>query len=205
MSLIDRWRFLAGPENEALGHRLIARWAEPHRRYHTLAHLERVLDGVDELSAEADDPDAVRYAAWFHDAVYDAAPGQAASNEELSARLAEAELPAVGVSPGRVAEVARLVRLTAGHAAADDDRNGSVLCDSDLAILGADADSYAAYTRAIRAEYAAVPDELFRPGRAAILRDLLKLPNLFRTPSARERYEERARTNLAAEIEELVG
>jgi predicted metal-dependent HD superfamily phosphohydrolase len=221
MSLEERWTALAGPDAAPLGAELIARWAEPHRRYHTLAHLTVVLDGVDELASQADDADAVRYAAWFHDAVYGTGPtgagadsdtGSSAyssaapvpeSNEELSALLAESSLPAIGVEASRVAEIARLVRLTAGHAAADGDRNGAVLCDADLAILGAEPHAYTAYTKAIRAEYASIPDELFRPGRAAILRDLLALLHLFRTPLARERYEERARANLLDEIASL--
>jgi predicted metal-dependent HD superfamily phosphohydrolase len=205
-SLHDRWLVLAGitPESTRLGDELIARWSEPHRRYHTLEHLTRVLDGVDEFGAHADDLTAVRYAAWFHDAVYDSGPATA-DNEELSARLAEQELPALHVPQERIAEVARLVRLTKGHAVTDDDRNGAVLCDADLAILGSNAHDYAAYTHAIRQEYAEVPDNLFRSGRAAVLRGLLELPALFRTPLAVERYEKRARANLAAEIAELEG
>ncbi|MEY9925923.1 putative metal-dependent HD superfamily phosphohydrolase [Catenulispora sp. GP43] len=204
LSLHDRWLTLAGitPESIRLGDELVARWAEPHRRYHTLDHLARVLDGVDEFGGHADDVAAVRYAAWFHDAVYDGGEASA-DNEELSAQLAETELPALNVPDERVAEVARLVRLTKGHAVADGDKNGAVLCDADLAILGSDAAAYNAYTEAIRQEYAEVPDDLFRPGRAAVLRGLLELPNLFRTPVAVRRYEARARANLTAEIAEL--
>jgi predicted metal-dependent HD superfamily phosphohydrolase len=204
LSLHDRWLALAGitPESIHLGDELVARWAEPHRRYHTLDHLVRVLDGVDEFGQYADDVAAVRYAAWFHDAVYDGGAASA-DNEELSARLAEVELPPLGVPDERITEVARLVRLTKGHAVADGDRNGAVLCDADLAILGSRPDAYAAYTHAIRQEYAEIPDELFRPGRAAVLRGLLELPALFRTPVAVDRYEARARANLSAEISEL--
>ena len=204
-SLRERWLTLTGATARAaeLGDGLINRWAEPHRKYHTLAHLARVLDGVDEFASHAEDPDAVRYAAWFHDAVYETGASEAASNEEESARLAESELPKLGVSAERTAEVARLVRLTAGHATADDDRNGAVLCDADLAILGGQPAEYDAYAKAIRAEYAAIPDELFRPGRAAILRSLLELPSLYRTPTARERYEDSARANLRKELAQL--
>ena len=53
------------------GAALLGRWAEPQRAYHDLAHLAEVLERVDLLAAEADQPDAVRLAAWFHDAVYD--------------------------------------------------------------------------------------------------------------------------------------
>ncbi|ACU76940.1 conserved hypothetical protein [Catenulispora acidiphila DSM 44928] len=204
LTLHDRWLTLAGitPESIRLGDELIARWAEPHRRYHTLDHLVRVLDGVDEFGDHAEDVAAVRYAAWFHDAVYDGGAASA-DNEELSAQLAETELPALGVPEQQVAEVARLVRLTKGHAVADGDRNGAVLCDADLAVLGGDAAAYGAYAEAIRQEYAEVPDELFRPGRAAVLRGLLELPQLFRTPVAVERYDAKARANLSAEIAEL--
>lgn len=204
LSLHDRWLVLAGitPESIHLGDDLVARWAEPHRRYHTLEHLTRVLDGIDEFGGYADDVAAVRFAAWFHDAVYDGGEASA-DNEELSAQLAETSLPGLGVDEARVAEVARLVRLTKGHAAADGDRNGAVLCDADLAVLGGNAAAYRSYAEAIRQEYAEVPDELFRPGRAAVLRGLLELPKLYRTPVAVERYEARARANLAAEIAEL--
>ena len=204
LSLHDRWLTLAGitPESIRLGDELVARWAEPHRRYHTLDHLVRVLDGVDEFGTYTDDITAVRFAAWFHDAVYDGGAASA-DNEELSAQLAEAELPALGVPEARIAEVARLVRLTKGHAVSDGDHNGAVLCDADLAILGSDAAAYSAYAQAIRQEYAEVPDEVFRPGRAAVLRGLLELPKLFRTPVAVKRYEDRARANLTAEIAEL--
>jgi predicted metal-dependent HD superfamily phosphohydrolase len=206
-TLPERWRDLAGPDADALGAELIARWSEAHRRYHDVDHLVRVLDGVDELAGEAADPDAARFAAWFHDAVYgvglDAAAADGITNEEASARLAEERLPGIGVAAGRVAEVARLVRLTAGHETAPGDRDGEVLCDADLAVLGGSAEEYARYATAIRAEYAEVPDELFRPGRAAVLRGLLELPRLFRTETARARYEARARANLAAEIAAL--
>lgn len=203
-SLHDRWVTLAGctPASVRVGEDLVARWSEPHRCYHGLEHLARVLDGVDEFGDHADDPAAVRFAAWFHDAIYDSSVGSEA-NEELSAQLAESELPPLGVPDGRVAEVARLVRLTRGHEVARDDWNGAVLCDADLAVLGGAPEEYAAYAQAIRAEYADIPDKLFRPGRAAILRSLLELPALFHTAAARERYEVRARANLAAEISVL--
>ncbi|MGH3381681.1 MAG: HD domain-containing protein, partial [Actinoallomurus sp.] len=121
-------------------------------------------------------------------------------NEERSAQLAERVLPGAGTPPGTVAEVARLVRLTTTHDPRAGDRDGAVLCDADLAILAADPDRYAAYAAAVREEYAAVPDEAFRQGRADVLRGLLALPALFRTPPARERWEETARHNVGTEL-----
>ncbi len=96
--------------------------------------------------------------------------------------------------------MARLVRLTATHRPADDDANGCALSDADLAILAAPAERYAAYVADVRREYAAVPDDAFRAGRAAILRDLLAKPHLFHTAHAREHWEAAARANLAREL-----
>ncbi|MGW1542931.1 HD domain-containing protein [Streptomyces sp. NPDC002309] len=189
-----------GPDPVPYADNLIARWQEPQRRYHTLTHLTAVLDHVDVLEEYADDADLVRLAAWFHDAVY--LPDRS-ENEERSARLAERALPEAGLSEAGTTEVARLVRLTAGHAADDDDHNGRVLCDADLAILGSPPSVYAAYTAAVREEYGFVPSDAFRAGRAAVLRDLLALPRLFRTPHGVEHWEATARYNVTAELEIL--
>ncbi|GGZ95490.1 hypothetical protein ACFOOM_13575 [Streptomyces echinoruber] len=179
---------------------LLARWQEPQRRYHTLTHLAAVLDHIDVLEAYAADPDVVRLAAWFHDAVY---LPERSENEERSARLAERALPEAGVSAEKTAEVARLVRLTVTHDPADDDSNGQVLCDADLAILAAPPSAYAAYTAAVREEYHFVPSDVFREARADILRRLLDRPRLFRTPHGTRAWEATARYNLRAELDLL--
>jgi predicted metal-dependent HD superfamily phosphohydrolase len=189
-----------GPDPAPYAENLLARWQEPQRHYHTLTHLTAVLDHVDVLEKHAEDPDVVRLAAWFHDAVY--LPDRS-ENEERSARLAERALPEAGVPDARTAEVARLVRLTVTHAPADDDRDGQVLCDADLAILAAPPSAYAAYTAAVREEYHFVPNDAFREGRSAILRQLLALPRLFRTPYGAAEWEATARYNLRGELELL--
>ncbi|MFC8144286.1 hypothetical protein ACFUKV_21540 [Streptomyces paradoxus] len=189
-----------GPDPAPYADALLTRWREPQRRYHTVEHLTAVLDRVDELQRYAHDPDVVRLAAWFHDAVY--LPDRS-ENEERSARLAERALAEAGVPDAKTAEVARLVRLTVTHDPADDDPDGQVLCDADLAILASPPSAYAAYTAAVREEYHFVPSDAFREGRAAVLRQLLDLPRLFRTPHGTTAWEATARYNLTAELEML--
>ncbi|MDP9444126.1 MAG: metal-dependent phosphohydrolase [Actinomycetota bacterium] len=179
---------------------LLVRYREPHRRYHDLRHLHEVLDAVELLQAEADDIDAVRWAAWFHDAVYDV---RRTDNEERSAELAHRELAAYGTESATVREVARLVRLTATHDPASGDRNGSVLSDADLAILAAPTQRYAEYARDVRAEYAHLDDTAFATGRAQLLTALLQRVPLYRTERGRARWERRARANLNAELDRL--
>lgn len=211
--LIDQWRAAAetaragmsgGPTAAVTpaGLDLLDRWREPQRHYHDLAHLTAVLSVVDDHAGHADRPELVRLAVWFHDAVYDPR-STGGANERDSAALATATLTTLGVPPDAVAEVARLVLLTAGHGAAPGDRNGSLLCDADLAVLARPPADYDRYTEAVRREYAHVPDELFRAGRAAVLRQLLDLPALYRLPALRNRWEAPARANLDRELATL--
>ncbi len=188
------------PDPVPYGRDLLERWGEPQRRYHTLDHLGDVLARATELTAYADDPDTVALAAWFHDAVY--RPDRS-ENEERSADLARRALREAGVTADRTDEVVRLVRLTITHDPAPGDADGEVLCDADLAVLAGDPASYAAYAAAVREEYAFVPDPDFRAGRAGVLRQLLALPHLFRTPYGQERWERTARRNLTTELELL--
>ncbi|MFF9194939.1 hypothetical protein ACF09L_07015 [Streptomyces sp. NPDC014779] len=192
-----------GPDPLPYGRELLNRWTEPQRRYHTADHLRAVLHRIDELAdqgGEGGELELVRLAAWFHDAVY--RPDRT-GNEERSAALAERALTEAGLTPHEVAEVARLVRLTITHDPAPGDLNGETLCDADLAILASDPDTYRGYAKAVREEYAFVPDAAFRDGRAAVLRQLLSLPRLFRTPYGAAAWEERARENLERELAEL--
>jgi predicted metal-dependent HD superfamily phosphohydrolase len=175
---------------------VVGAWSEPHRRYHDLAHLAAVLGIVGELADAADDPDAVRLAAWYHDVVYDP---QRPDNEQVSAERARAGLRGL-VDETRIAEVERLVLLTAGHDPAPDDANGAVLCDADLAVLASPPEAYATYASAVRAEYGHLPDEVFTAGRAAVLEQLLALPALYRLPAVAGQWTARARANLTAEL-----
>jgi len=202
--LLETWaallaRHTANPGAVAVGRELLASWSEPHRRYHGVSHLRDILAHVEELAAVADDADAVRLAAWYHDSVYAGLP----DDEERSARRAEADLSGLGLEPQLVDEVARLVRMTITHDPAPGDHNGEVLSDADLASLAVPRERYAVNTAAIRAEYAHIPDEVFRKGRLQVLVGLLDGPGVFRTRQARQQWEGPAQENLRAELATL--
>jgi predicted metal-dependent HD superfamily phosphohydrolase len=202
-ALFQRWCELLGDRTivRELGAAVLHRWSEPHRRYHGLAHLAAVLDHVDDLARAQASPetevDAVRLATYFHDVVYDP---ESSDNEVRSAALAADVLGRVEVPAALVAEVVRLVLLTASHEPAAGDHAGALLCDADLAVLGGEPEAYAAYAAAVREEYRHVPEPLFRAGRAAILEGLLGHEELYRTAAARSRWEQAARRNLGAEL-----
>lgn len=198
MDLVTRWPL---PGRTDLRDELLAAYSGDNRGYHDVRHLAEVLDHVGLLAEEATDLLAVELAAWFHDAVYD----RSALAEERSAELATTRLTSSGLPDDLVAEVARLVRLTADHRPAETDRNGRVLCDADLAVLASGVDRYDAYVTGVRREYAHVSDEDFRRGRAEILRRLLAKPSLFHTDLGRRMWEQAGRANLERELNALEG
>lgn len=206
--LVHRWEALGEATSPAdarewseLGAALLARWAEPHRRYHDDTHLHDVLLALDQLAdGGARISPAVSLAAWFHDAVYEGAPGD---DERASAGLAASELARTGLTLALVDEVHRLVLATVPGEPVPGDDDAAMLLDADLAVLAAGTKRYREYATAVRAEYSHVADDQFRAGRAAIMQTYLDRDAIYSTPLARERWEARARSNLAAEIAEL--
>lgn len=193
--LRQAWEALL-PGREALRDELLERNSEPHRHYHDVRHVASV---VDSLAALGCSDQVVHLAAWFHDAVYAGVPGQ---DEEDSAALASARL--AGVLPRRdVAEVVRLVLLTAGHDPASRDVAGAHLVDADLSILGAVPGRYHVYVRDVRLEYGHLDEPTFTAGRARVLNRLLELDPLFRTPTGARLWADAARENLVHELDAL--
>lgn len=185
--LRERWRALASKWGassiavDAAFDDLVARYGEPHRRYHTLEHLTETLALVDGGDVEL--------AVWFHDVIYDTATND---SEARSADYAVESLHRLGAPDDVVTEVRRLVLLTAGHVVDDGDDDGRTLVAADLAILSADPERYDRYARDVRAEYAHVDDASWRDGRASVLRALLDVAS-----------DDRARANLNRELARL--
>lgn len=189
----------AGAAGEAACDRVLARWSEPHRRYHALGHLAACLARWRGLQDRCLRPDLVGLALFYHDAVYDPRRGD---NEARSANLAREELAALGVPGADALTVAALVLATA-HGATVPDGDAALLCDIDLAVLAADAPGYDRYVAGVRAEYAHVDAASWRTGRATVLRAFLGRTRIFATATFAD-AEAAARANLARELAALV-
>lgn len=197
-----------------LGDALIARWNEPHRSYHDERHLEDVLLALDHLTMRGERPGtATLLAAWFHDAVY---TGAAGDDERASAEFAVHALSAAGVDRSLAQQVGALVLATvptgSAEAAGSKGSAGSTastaphaahLLDADLAIFAAPVARYDEYARAVRGEYAHIAEASFVAGRSQILSAYLARPTIYRTATARDLWEARARANVGREIEGL--
>jgi len=75
--------------------------------------------------------------------------------------------------------------------------DGQLLADIDLTGLGQAPELFDRDGRAIRQEYAHVPEDQFGPGRVNLLERFLDRPHVYYTPEIRKRYEAQARANLS--------
>ena len=101
---------------DAVRDELLARWREPHRRYHGESHLRFGLAVLDELGAG----DLERIAFWCHDAVH---TNTTPDDERASATLTR-QLLAGHLAEADLREVERLVLLTATHPPRPGDARG---------------------------------------------------------------------------------
>jgi predicted metal-dependent HD superfamily phosphohydrolase len=200
--LLHAWTAAVGESADAVaaGRALLERYGEPHRRYHDRRHLAEVLEALRTLSGGAELAVPVVCAAYAHDAVHDGRPDDEQRSADLAARL----LSGLGLTADDVDEVVRLVLLTVTHEVEPGDASGGLLCDADLAVLGAPLERYRRYATDVREEYAHVDDASFRQGRGAVLRRLLERPRLYATEQGHLRWDAVARRNLQDEISSLV-
>ena len=177
---------------------LRARYAEPHRAYHTEAHIEAMLAGMAALGSHIACPAAFELAVWYHDAVYDPA---ASDNEARSAALLGADMAGL-VDPTLLRRADALVRGTADHLCppglpVEEAADMALFLDLDMAVLGADPPIYDAYERGIAAEYLPVVGaERFAAGRKRFLEEMLARPRLFHTEHFGRLNDAAARRNM---------
>jgi predicted metal-dependent HD superfamily phosphohydrolase len=184
------------------GDRLLQRYREPHRTYHTTAHILALLALLKVHGGAARDPDALKLAILYHDIVYDP---RRADNEAASAELARAELKALGVTTVLVERVAQLILATqhGAHVTDATDTDLALLLDLDLSVLAAPPSDYDSYASAIRHEYGHVPGLLYRLGRRRVLQKFLDADHVYLTPALAAAWEHQARANLVREITTL--
>jgi len=184
---------------------LQAAYARPVRAYHSIGHVQDVLDHYEQVLVGPGwvQPAEVWLAVLYHDAIYEAGRSD---NESRSAELARQHiarwLPDTGIDIGRVCE---LIDLTARHgrisaedlALGADPADTRHFLDCDMAILGAEPAVFDAYDAGIAAEYRGrVPAFLFKLNRRRFLKGLLAKERIFLSDWFHQRLDAAARSNL---------
>lgn len=205
--LLNKWLHLlqnthAGPQQQqTLFSELVKRYSSGQRVYHNTAHLFEIFTLLDEFEPLITQPDAVGWAVFYHDAIYNPLRKD---NEVRSAKLARRIMNSLHLPAPDTDFTVQLILATQNHLATLPDINMHLFLDADLAILGAEPEKYARYAQAIRTEYRLVPDILYRPGRKRVLQHLLAKPALYYTLQMQARFEQQARINMQHELETLL-
>ncbi len=194
------WRHFTGQQDaSSLFLDLEKHYSEPSRSYHNAQHICDCLEQLDLASHLPSHAEEVEHALWFHDAIYDS---RAKDNEERSAIWAKVELQQQGASELVIPRIVGMI-LATQHTRELITHNEKIIVDIDLSILGRVPEVFARYDIQIREEYSWVPEEQYRAGRSAILESFLDRKAIYSTDFFRDRYEARARMNLAEAIVRL--
>ncbi len=174
-------------------------YAEPHRAYHNLAHIEECLNELDRAAHLARDRFALALALWFHDVIYDP---HRADNEEQSAALMMKIGAEAGIHQKTLEAAHELILVTKTHSGSGHS-DIPLIVDIDLSILGKPAERFDEYESQIRQEYSWVPPQVFAVKRAEILEKFLARKTIYQTDLFRNNYEAQARKNLNRSIAHL--
>lgn len=187
--------------SDAVWDELIRHYSEPQRFYHNLSHIMVLLRYAETHKHQITHPEAVEFAIWFHDVIYDT---QQKDNERRSAEWARRAMRAMQIAEHHVQPVHECILATETHEVpSPHGADLPLFLDMDLAILGAKNSVYREYSELIRAEYAWATIERYRLGRGKFLQGFLARSSLFFTPAMAADLEHQARINLESELREL--
>jgi predicted metal-dependent HD superfamily phosphohydrolase len=179
-------------------------YGSPGRHYHTWEHVLEVLGYYEKVARDVGwaHPREVYLAVLFHDAVYDIG---AKDNEARSADMAGEAIETWWPTEALEGDLVRdLINLTARHGRIEANEvtdESALFVDCDMAILGSELSRYARYEDQIFGEYGAIyPEKAYRMGRSTFLAELLARDTIFLSPYFREKYEDRARRNIASAL-----
>lgn len=182
-------------------------YAQSHRHYHNIDHINYCLGKLEEIKKESDCEfltneiyDIVERAIWWHDAVYNPF---SSNNEETSSLLFSDYFSNLEeISLYKFNEINAAILATAHHI--KDQTNLSyatqIVLDIDLAGLG-DSFFFKKNSLAIRKEFHHIDDKTFMDSRRFFLETLLKRKHIYYTDYFYEKYEIAARVNISKELD----
>jgi predicted metal-dependent HD superfamily phosphohydrolase len=179
---------------------LVKHYNQPGRYYHTLEHVEAILDTIGPLESEAQEYDTLQLAVWFHDVIFEPL---GKDNEARSAEYAFIRLREMGLAEETASRVAELIMMTTDHQAPEDDIDGQILIDADLAPFGLDKVQFDQQSVAIRKEFSQISDSAYRESRRKFLKVMMEREPLYYTEYFNATLESKARENIAEALEEL--
>ncbi|SFO24362.1 Predicted metal-dependent phosphohydrolase, HD superfamily [Paenimyroides ummariense] len=174
-------------------------YSDTNRHYHTLQHLENLLQQLTTIQNHIQNWNTVLFTLYYHDLVYHSTQ---ADNEEKSAELAEKRMKQALVPKELIEHCKNQILATKSHnKSTDNDTN--YFTDADLSILGQPWEAYSQYYKNVRKEYSVYTDVVYNAGRKKVLQHFLLMDRIFKTDYFYDRFENNARQNIQNEIDLL--
>ena len=168
------------------------------RHYHTMRHINHCLARLDLARRYLLSPDTVEMALWFHDVICVAG---AQDNEQRSAEYF-AQVASGNFETSFTARVSELI-ISTMHNANPRDYDERFLRDIDLSSFALPWEEFFRDSRAIRAEHAETPDDLYFTAKKKYLTAMLDRPAIYLTEFFHERFEAAARQNIRHTLEKI--
>lgn len=194
----DLWQACSGENAERVWQNLRSHYQEPHRHYHTLAHIDHCLGQLDMAREHIAEFRATEMAIWFHDVIYHYG---AKDNEILSVDYFR-DMAGSAMSADFIARVSQFIIATQHIGAAAESAIAYVV-DIDLSGFGLPWEAYLADSTALRYEAEGVSDEQYYMGKLRFLSELQRWPSLYQSSFFRDRLEANAQSNIARYTREL--
>jgi predicted metal-dependent HD superfamily phosphohydrolase len=190
----------------------------PKRYYHTFQHIGNMFEMVNEIYNNTIydiynsgiNKSHLLTATFFHDAIYEVCSKDCVFKSSL---LAMSMLESLGVEYKDIFVIQDLIRITDNHEVNSGGMERlvevpeifqKIFIDADNAILSSGKSEYSDYARSIKDEYCPpYSKDTFIQGRKEFLSKLLKRGTIFLTVYMNRNYEEKARNNIEAELNEL--
>ncbi len=170
-----------------------------NRHYHTLAHLENVLQQLLAVKELLQDWDCILFGLYYHDIIYNPL---LSNNEAQSADFAQKRMQRMAVDSDTIARCKKHIVATQSHQfSAHSDTN--FFTDADLSILGQSWEEYSLYSQNVRKEYAIYPDMIYKPGRKKVLNHFLTIDRIYKTDFFYGQFESQAKQNISRETDML--
>lgn len=174
-------------------------YSSKNRYYHTLNHLENLLNQLLEVKNEIKGWNCILFTLYYHDIIYKATKSD---NEDKSADFAKKIMIKLTVAKSIIDNCKSQILATKKHLF-NVDLDINYFIDADLSILGQDWDLYSSYYKNVRKEYSIYPDLLYNPGRKKVLKYFLAMEKIFKTDYFYQKFESNARKNLKKEYDLL--
>ena len=166
----------------------------PGRYYHGIEHIENCFKELALCPLPIDNREGLSWSLWYHD--YDM------FSEDQSAQIAYDAAIEAGFSGAFATSVKNMILVTKHDPLhnAPITNDEKIICDVDLASLGASPEQFQKNTDLIRKEYAHVSDKDFAGGRKLVLQSFLNRPRIYYTDYFFDKYEAQAQDNLKAAV-----